>query len=57
MSLLSTIRVPTAFMRENLSGFAIVKDRSISLFLSAETMSLLEDQRGAGKVCLREFQQ
>lgn len=51
------VRVPTAFFRENLSGLAIVKDRSISLFLSAETMSFLEDQRGSAKVCLREFQQ
>ncbi len=51
------VRVPMAFMREHLSGFAIVKNRSISLFLSAETMSLLEDQRGTGKVCLREFRQ
>ncbi len=50
------LEVPTAFLREHLSSFGMIGERSINLFLSAEPGELLVDQRGSGHVDFSPFE-
>ena len=50
------LEVPTAFLRENLSSFGMLGERSINLFLSAEPEDLLVDRRGLGRVNFSSFE-
>ena len=50
------LAVPSAFLRDNLSAFGLLGERSINLFLSAEPGDLLVDRRGPGRLDFSSFE-
>ncbi len=49
------LKVPVMFIKDNLKQFHIVKDKTISMYLSADKNNLFEEIRGTGKLDFKQF--
>lgn len=48
--------VPPGFFRENAESLAVIGERAVNLFLSAEKAEELQDQRGPGRLSFARFE-
>ena len=49
------LKVPVKFFKDHLKAFHIVKDKTISMYLSADENNLFEEIRGTGRLDFGQF--
>ena len=49
------LKIPADYLLENLHGMALMGEKMINLFLSAEPENLFQDERGNGRIWFNQF--